>query len=135
VKRVVVDASAVVEYLLQSKRGAEVQATVENPAVELHAPALCDIELASALRALLAANRLALARAREVVEDYADLCVERHGHLDLLERILTLRNNMSAYDATYVALAEGLQAELLTCDEPLARAAAAHATSVHVVLV
>lgn len=55
------------------------------------------------------------------LEDYLDLPLTRHGHRSLLSRILALRSNFSAYDATYVSLAESLGAELLTADQPLAR--------------
>lgn len=123
---VVADASVVVEYLLGSRLGGRAAATIEDPAVDLHAPALCDIEVASAMRGLLNAKKLALARAREAMEDYAALPVIRHGHLALLDRVLALRDNFSAYDAAYVALAERLAAHLLTSDEPLANAVRAH---------
>jgi len=65
-------------------------------------------------------------RAAEAVEDYLDLPLIRHGHQGLLERVLQLRANFSAYDATYVALAESMHAELLTSDRRLASAARAH---------
>jgi predicted nucleic acid-binding protein len=56
------------------------------------------------------------------VQDYLDLPLTRHGHEQVLSRILDLRDNFSAYDATYAALAEGLGALLLTADAHLARA-------------
>jgi len=65
-------------------------------------------------------------RAAEAIEDYVDLPLTRHGHQRLLERILHLRQNFSAYDAAYVALAERIGGELLTADEGLARAARTH---------
>ncbi len=62
------------------------------------------------------------ARAEEAVTDYLDLPLTRHGHMFLISRILLLRNNFSAYDATYVALAEVLEATLVTADLSLFRA-------------
>jgi predicted nucleic acid-binding protein len=60
--------------------------------------------------------------ARLALEDLGSLDLERHPHEPLLERIWALRKNLTAYDATYVALAEALNAILLTCDGKLARA-------------
>jgi predicted nucleic acid-binding protein len=65
-------------------------------------------------------------RAREALTDYLDLPLERHGHPHLVSRALELRGNFSAYDAVYVALAEGVGATLLTADRPLARATRRH---------
>jgi len=80
----------------------------------------------AALRRGIAKNVISLERAEEALEDYLDLPLTRHGHQSLLQSILELRSNFSAYDATYVALAEKLDAELLTTDAPLRRAVKAH---------
>jgi predicted nucleic acid-binding protein len=61
-------------------------------------------------------------RAAEATEDYLDLPLFRHGHQAVLARMLELKSNFSAYDAAYVALAEQLNAELLTADDALTRA-------------
>lgn len=61
-----------------------------------------------------------------MLEIYAQLPVERHGHLSLVARILELRNNFSAYDGAYVALCENLGATLITGDDRLTRAARQH---------
>ena len=132
-RAVVLDASALVEYLLGSDLGLNAASIIEQPAVDLRTPALCDIEVTSALRGLVISGKTTIDRALEAVEDYADLPITRHEHLELLERVLALRANFSAYDATYVALAEELEAELLTCDEPLARAVRAHLPRLRVV--
>ncbi len=121
------DASALVEYLLGSARGDAVAAVIESHDVDLHCPALCDVEVVSALRALVRTRKLDLARARQAVTDHADLPLARHGHLELLGRLLELRDNFSAYDATYLALAERLDAELLTCDAAFAASIRRHA--------
>lgn len=65
-------------------------------------------------------------RASEALDDYRDLPITRHGHQSLLSRMLELRANFSAYDATYVSLAEHMNAGLVTADERLARAVDAH---------
>ena len=90
--------------------------------MDLHTPALCDVEVAAALRRSLLTRRLTARRAAEALDDYLDLPLLRHGHQPLLGRILQLRSNFSAYDAAYVALAEQLSGELLTADVGLARA-------------
>lgn len=120
---VVADASALVEYLFRTARGLEVERTLTAPQNDMHVPALCDIEIVGALRRALAVGKLTPARARLALHAYDDLPLTRHGHQDLLPRILALRNNFSPYDATYVALAEALGASLLTADTALASAA------------
>ncbi len=78
------------------------------------------------LRRLLLRRILSEDRAAEVLRDYLDLPLTRHGHQNLLARVLSLRTNFSAYDATYIALAERLGAGLVTGDESLARATESH---------
>ena len=123
---VVADASALVEYLLRTSRGNAVGATLEDSDVTLHVPALCDVEIAAVIRRALSSQRLREDRAREMILDYLELPITRHGHVGLMTRILQLRANFSAYAATYVALAEQLDADLLTADDGLARAARSH---------
>ena len=118
----VVDASAVVEYLFRTKLGREVEPTLTSRETELQVPALCDVEVSSALRRGMLSGALAESRAEEALLDYLDLPLTRHGHQALLPRILALRANFTAYDASYVALAERLEAPILTADRRLARA-------------
>jgi len=92
----------------------------------LHVPALCDVEVASALRRLWMSKALSTERRDQAISDYVDLPLARHGHLALLPRVLDLAPNLSAYDATYAALAEALSADLVTADERLGRALRAH---------
>jgi predicted nucleic acid-binding protein len=61
-------------------------------------------------------------RAAEAIADLADFDLHRHSHADLLTRAWKLRENITAYDAVYVALAEALEAPIVTCDAPLAKA-------------
>lgn len=120
----VVDASAIVEYVLRTDLGLRIAVTIEAPGISLHTPSLCDVEVVAALRRALLIRDLDEARALLALEAYLDLPLERHGHTMLVERTLQLRDNISAYDATYVALCERLDGALLTADGRLARALA-----------
>jgi predicted nucleic acid-binding protein len=93
---------------------------------DLRVPALCDVEVVAGLRRALFRDLVSVERAELALRQYLLLPLTRHGHQALLPRILELRSNFSAYDACYVALAELLGAELLTADEPLARAVRTH---------
>lgn len=118
----VVDASAVVEYLFRTERGQEVEPALTSRETELHVPALCDVEVSAALRRGILLGALTEPRAKQALTAYLDLPLTRHGHQTLLPRILALRANFTAYDASYVALAERLRAPFLTADRRLARA-------------
>lgn len=109
------------EYLLRTEHSEGIGAAIGDANHDLHIPALCDVEVTSALRRALQVGALEERRAEEAVEDYLDLPLTRHGHQSLVVRMLELRDNFSAYDATYVALAELLGGDLLTGDEPLAK--------------
>ena len=125
-KQVVADASAIVEYLLRPARAPAVREIVEDPDVDVHVPFLCDVEVVSALRGMLREGRTDAHRASEALEDYVDLPLIRHGHTSLLARALDLRENFTAYDAMYVALAERLGSALLTGDVRLGRSTRRH---------
>jgi predicted nucleic acid-binding protein len=115
---IVVDASAMTELLLQTGLGGRVERRLlrdEN----LHAPHVLDVEVLSALRRLVRMGDLPAARAEEAIEDLQLLLLARHGHDDLLPRAWELRQHITAYDAVYVALAEALDAALVTCDRAL----------------
>ena len=94
-----------------------------GPDRALHVPYLTDIEVASGVRKLTNRGFISLSRAATALDDYASLPLARYEHLWLLPRVLELRGNFSAYDATYVALAEGLGATVVTADLRFARAA------------
>jgi predicted nucleic acid-binding protein len=126
VEPVVVDASAVVDYLLSTDRAVGIAGLIESPKNELIIPVHCDLEVASSLRRLLLQRRISLERTAEALDDYVDLPLQRHGLESLLGRIISLRKYFSAYDAAYVALAELVGAPLLTTDRSLARAVEAH---------
>jgi predicted nucleic acid-binding protein len=65
---------------------------------------------------------LAADRAEDVRTDFAELAITRYGHEPLADRIWALRETLSAYDAAFLALAEALEAPLITCDARLSRA-------------
>jgi predicted nucleic acid-binding protein len=119
---IVVDASALLEFLLQTRIGARVEARLFRDEHEFHSPHLVDVEVTQGLRRLVRAGEVSADRAAEAIADLADLDLHRHPHLDLLTRAWKLRENVTAYDAMYVALAEALDAPIVTCDTPLAKA-------------
>jgi predicted nucleic acid-binding protein len=119
---IVVDASALLEILLQTELGARVEARLFRNDDELHVPHLVDVEIVQGLRRLVRTGELASGRAEEAIADLTDLDLHRHVHLDLLGRAWKLRNNITAYDAMYVVLAEAIEAPIVTCDSPLAKA-------------
>jgi len=118
---IVVDASVVVGALVgrPAIRGLAERLRAEG---ELHAPHLLDIEVVHAIRRLVRTGAISDERAIGSLQDLAELNLIRYPHGVLLERIWSLRHNVSAYDAAYLALAEALDAPLLTCDARVARA-------------
>lgn len=89
---------------------------------ELFAPELVDLEVASVLRRQLSAGDLDARRAQLALDDLFDLPMQRAPHRPLLARCWELRENLTVYDGAYVALAEALNAPLLTADARLAKA-------------
>jgi len=118
----VLDASAVVEWLLGLPRAAEVGERLTQTDSVLHAPHLLTVEVAQVVRRYVAAGEVAAGRGAEALEDLADLDVVLHPHGPLLPTIWRLRANLTAYDASYVALAMALDATLVTLDGRLAAA-------------
>jgi predicted nucleic acid-binding protein len=119
---IVLDASTVLEILLQTEAGAPVAERLLTFDSSLHAPHLLDVEVAQVLRRFVAQGEVPEARARQALAALADFPLERYSHTILLPRIWALRQNLSAYDAAYVALAEVLGATLLTRDARISRA-------------
>ena len=118
---IVVDASAVLELLLRTEKGVKVQERVLDSEESLHAPHLIDIEVTQTLRRLVSLKEITAARGKQALEDHIALNIKRAEHKDLLDRVWSLRDSITAYDAAYVALAEILDAPLITCDAKLAR--------------
>jgi predicted nucleic acid-binding protein len=124
---IVVDASALLETLLRTPTGESIERRFAYSGQTLHAPHLIDIELAHVVRRYTAIGDVDPDRGRAILADLADFRLRRYPHAFLLQRVWELRNNLSAYDAVYVALAEALDATLLTRDRRLAAAAGQHA--------
>jgi predicted nucleic acid-binding protein len=118
---IVVDASAVLELLLRTENGTKVQERVLDADESLHAPHLIDIEVTQTLRRLVILKEINAARGAQALEDYFLLNIKRAEHKHLLERVWSLRESITAYDAAYVVLAELLAAPLITCDTKLSR--------------
>ena len=129
---IVLDASAAIEWLLQTPLGERIDARLFSPRVGLHAPHLLDIEVAQVLRRYAAAGSITASRGGEALEDLLALPLTRYPHEILLDRVWELRVNLTAYDAVYVALAELLDAGLVTCDRRIA-AAPGHRAAVDVI--
>ena len=121
----VLDASALVELLLGTPRGRSIATRIADPTMALHVPHLADVEVTQVLRRYVREGGLDAASAAVALDDLRTLDLERHGHEPLLDRVWALRENLTAYDAIYVALAEALDSTLLTCDGKLARSPAA----------
>lgn len=114
----VVDASVVVDFLLDPD---SLRERLREGGDDLHAPAHLDVEVLSALRRLAQRGTLTDGRARGAVDDLVDLPVSRYDVTPLLRRSWEIREQVGAYDAPYVALAEALDATLITRDGRLAR--------------
>ena len=108
-------------YLLEDPTGTPLREALLR-GDDLHAPAVVDLEFASALRRAARGRPPEIARVSERIAAYRALPLQRHSHEPLLERVLDLPDVFSAYDAAYVALAEQVGAALLTEDRRLARA-------------
>ncbi len=119
---IVVDASAILEVLLNTPTGDKVAVRLSEPGETLHAPHLLDIEVAQVLRRYALAEEFDADRGEQAFSDFAALPIERYSHQVLLGRIWQLRESLTAYDAAYVVLAEALDAPLVTCDARLSRA-------------
>lgn len=117
----VVDSSVVLEALAALDPAPRL---VERLAADgdLHAPHLIDTEILHALRRLLRRGQISAERAHDAHIDFAELTLVRYPHEPLNDRVWELRENLTAYDATFVALAEALDVPLLTCDARLAAA-------------
>jgi predicted nucleic acid-binding protein len=120
---IVLDASVVVELVLNTRVGQSVADRIAPPTLGLHAPHLVDIEVTRVVRRYVLGGQVTEERGRRAIDHLLALDVERHGHAPLLPRMWALRANLTAYDAANVALAEALEAPLLTRDHRLAAAA------------
>jgi len=119
---IVLDASAALEFLLNTQLGEQVGTRLAAGGETLHAPHLLDVEVLHVVRRLGAARAVSDRRARQVLDDLGDMPVARYSHEDLIGRAWAMRASVTAYDAMYLALAEALDATVVTCDTRLGRA-------------
>jgi predicted nucleic acid-binding protein len=117
----VVDTSAVLQALAAREPA---QGLVEQLGRDgdLHGPHLIDTEVLHALRRMTFDGTISEDRAADARRDFAELTLVRYAHEPLSDRVWELRHNLTAYDATFVALAEVLDVPLVTCDSRLASA-------------
>jgi predicted nucleic acid-binding protein len=128
---IVLDTSAAVDWLLQTPAGQRIEQRIYAHQDTLHSVHLLDVEFVQVLRRLVREGTLTSKRAEEAIEDLAALRITRYAPVLLLQRIWRLRQNLSVYDAAYVALAEKLQAPLITRDQRIA-AAPGHTAKIEV---
>lgn len=128
---IVLDASAVLELLLNTDGGALVRDRIVDSRESLHAPHLLSVEVAQVLRCYVSTRSIGADTARAALDDLAMLDIARYDHEPLLARVWELRDNLTAYDAVYLALAEVLECPLLTFDARLA-ASPGHGASVEI---
>ena len=118
---IVIDASVIAKALVtDDDEGDQLRERLRGE--QLVAPEVVDVEVMSTLRRAARAKRLDQRRSAQALADLAALPLQRVPHLPLLGRVWELRDNLSAYDACYVALAEALGAVLLTADGRIKRA-------------
>lgn len=125
---IVLDASALLEQLLDTPKGLRLQQRCLSGRESLHAPHLLDIEVTHVLRRYCQKNLLSITRASQALEDFIAFPLTRYPHESLIPRIWALRENLTPYDAAYVALAELLAVPLVTCDLRLASSSGHSAT-------
>jgi predicted nucleic acid-binding protein len=125
---IVLDASVILEVLLRTPDSDAIADRILQPREQLHAPHLLDLEVAQVLRRYVARGELTEPRGRQALDVLAVFPLTRYAHEPLLGRIWELRERLTAYDAAYVALAEALDATLLTRDQRLARVTGIRAT-------
>jgi predicted nucleic acid-binding protein len=121
---IVLDASAAIEWLLQTAAGQKIETRIYAHGESLHAPHLLDLETAQVLRRLVRESAISAQRADHAIHDLVSLRITRYPHFVFVPQIWRLRHNLSAYDAAYVALAEALDATLITRDARLAASSA-----------
>ncbi len=125
-RSVVFDASAIVGFVLDPPTHPRVLEIVEDEGCEILVPHVCDLEIVSALRSVVRRGLADADRAQAAMRHYVDLPLERLSHLPFLDRVFEMRDNFTAYDAAYVAVAEAFEAPIYTVDVRLARAVREH---------
>jgi predicted nucleic acid-binding protein len=128
---IVLDTSAAVDWLLQTPAGLRIEQRIYAQHDTLHSVHLLDVEFVRVLRHLVREGTVNPKRAGEAIEDLGALRITRYAPVLLLQRIWQLRRNLTACDAAYLALAEKLQAPLITRAQRIA-AAPGHTAAIEV---
>ena len=123
----VLDASGAVELVLNTAAGKRLGARLADESVVVHVPHLIDLEISHVLRRYVLAGTLTERMGRQALGRWRRFDVERYPHEPFLDRVWRLRDNLTAYDAVYVALAEALSTVLVTGDRKLVRSPGVHA--------
>lgn len=118
---IIIDSSVVADALGAKTAGGKAARSRLAREPDLHAPHLLDVEVAAALRRFVVAGQLDGTGAALALQKLEDLAITRYPHTSLIPRMWELRENVTPYDAAYVALAEGLDCPLVTADARLAR--------------
>ena len=129
---IVLDASALLEVLMNRPAADEILDRIFRAGESLHVPHILDVEILQVLRRYSCSGDLDPTRGEQAVQDLLDFPLNRYPHEPLLPRAWELRHNLTAYDAVYVALAEALDAPLLTRDAKLS-SASGHAATITLV--
>ena len=120
---IVLDASAAVAVLLNiGPTAGNIRLRITLPGENLHVPHLFDVEVLHVLRRHSLRRTLSRQRGSAAIAGLHDMRLSRYSHTAFVDRIWELKDDLSAYDAAYVALAETLRAPLVTTDARLARA-------------
>ena len=114
------------DLLLGTAAGLRVERAIGLDDADLHVPDSCGLEVAAALRRMVARSVVTAERAHEAIDDFVAMEPKSHPSRPFLERAFRLRHNFTPYDAVYVLLADVLGAPLVTTDAPLARATRLH---------
>jgi predicted nucleic acid-binding protein len=117
---IVLDASAAIDWLLQTPAGERIETRIFLQNESLHCPHVLDLEVAQVLRRLTRENAISAHRAQEAIHDLLDMKITRYPHFVFLPAIWKERHNLSSYDSAYVVLARELRATLVTRDARLA---------------
>jgi predicted nucleic acid-binding protein len=119
---IVLDASAALDWVLQTPVGRLIEARIYSQNESLHCPHLMDLEVAQVLRRLVRETAISALRAQQAIDDLVDMRITRYPHFVFLPAIWQYRRNLSAYDLAYAVLAKELGARLITRDARLAAA-------------
>jgi predicted nucleic acid-binding protein len=124
----VLDASIVIELLVNGRRAARIRQRLESSSESWHAPQLIDVEVVQVLRRYALRGWMDPGHGEAAIRVLRDFDLVRHEHDWMLPRVWQLRSNLTAYDAVYLALAEALPARLLTADRAFASVASKQVT-------